>query len=328
MSKKAKAGTALKVQKIAALGTLSATLDEELKILPIGNWSAVNPMMGQDGEMFYLTPERAEEIAADAAYKNADILIDYEHQSISTVENGKPVPAAGWIPKDSLFVREDGLYCKPQWTAQARAMIDAGEYRYLSPVFSYDADTGEVLQLISIALTNTPAMDIPDLSPAVQAAFSLGGTMTKPANKPEEQDKPGAAPEKQDAAPDLAALNATIEAQKVEIESLKKTIDAQKTELDGLKAKAAEAEAEAVILEAMSQGKLVESQKAWALELGKANIASLKAFVASAPVIAALSHKAGDQQPEGKDAAALTQQQQAIAQAMGFSDDDFKKGLK
>lgn len=48
-------------------------------------------------------------------------------------------------------------------------MIDADEYRYLSPVLIYDEPSGAVLSIYNIALTNNPALD---QLPAVQAALA------------------------------------------------------------------------------------------------------------------------------------------------------------
>ena len=90
-----------------------------------------------------------------------DILIDYEHQSILSEKNGKEVPAAGWLGTTTLYWRDgEGIYARnPRWTDKAKRHIAQDEYKYLSPVFSYDKNTGAVLDLISIALTNTPALD-------------------------------------------------------------------------------------------------------------------------------------------------------------------------
>ena len=87
-----------------------------------------------------------------------DVVIDYEHQSLNTVDNGKEAPAAGWA--NTFLATDGGLLCvNPQWTPRARAMLENDEYRYISPVFTYDGETGEILRLHSIALTNTPAID-------------------------------------------------------------------------------------------------------------------------------------------------------------------------
>jgi len=45
-----------------------------------------------------------------------------------------------------------------QWTDKAKAMITAREYRYVSPVFNFDKDTGVVERILSVAITNNPAL--------------------------------------------------------------------------------------------------------------------------------------------------------------------------
>jgi phage I-like protein len=85
-------------------------------------------------------------------------VFDYEHQTLNTEENGQPAPAAGFIV-DLQWREGAGLYAKVDWNARAKAFIDSGEYRYVSPVFSHDKRTGEVLEIHMGALTNDPAID-------------------------------------------------------------------------------------------------------------------------------------------------------------------------
>lgn len=98
-----------------------------------------------------------------------DVVIDYEHQSVNALENGKEAPAAGWL---SEFVsNEKGLFgMNAKWTERAQTMLKQDEYRYISPVFTYDLKTGEILKLHSIALTNTPAID--GMQPVALTQFS------------------------------------------------------------------------------------------------------------------------------------------------------------
>ena len=103
--------------------------------------------------------ESARRIIAALATQKNDMLIDYEHQSLRTQETGKPAPAAGWFKR--LEWREgDGLYITDaRWTRNAAAMLTAQEYRYISPVFSFDDVTGRVLSILGAAITNTPGLD-------------------------------------------------------------------------------------------------------------------------------------------------------------------------
>lgn len=104
-------------------------------------------------------------VIAAVSKRKSDICIDYEHQSILTATNGQPVIAAGWISPQSLEWREPpraypGLFAvSPKLTAAAAAHINNDEIRYVSPVFTYDPKTGEVLDILNVALTNNPAID-------------------------------------------------------------------------------------------------------------------------------------------------------------------------
>ncbi|EGI5078607.1 hypothetical protein AH866_26350, partial [Salmonella enterica subsp. enterica serovar Infantis] len=112
----------------------------------------------------------AQRLIAAAASKKVDYSFDYEHQTLRAVTNGKPAPASAWF-KSLEWVEGDGLYAVDvDWTAAASQMIAAREYRYLSPMFDYHPVTGEVGQLINVALTNLPALE--ELDEGVIAAAS------------------------------------------------------------------------------------------------------------------------------------------------------------
>lgn len=110
----------------------------------------------------------AQRIITAAAASMGDVVIDYEHQTLDAQNKAGAVPAAGWF-KRLEWVESDGLYVTDaRWTARASQMIDAKEYRYISPVFAFDA-LGMVVGLHSIALTNNPALDgLTDLASATR----------------------------------------------------------------------------------------------------------------------------------------------------------------
>lgn len=142
----------------ACLFQLAPGEDGAIQLFPAGVFDAPRGSLKGQGPWRIDAQSAAAVIRLAAARKNP-ILIDYEHQSLRTAENGKPVIAAGWIKPDSLEWRDDGLYAlAPEWTAAASGHIAANEMKYLSPVFRYAKD-GTVLELISIALTNEPAID-------------------------------------------------------------------------------------------------------------------------------------------------------------------------
>jgi len=97
-------------------------------------------------------------LVAARATTGADYVIDYEHQTLNAEKNGKPAPAAGWFKR--LEWREgQGLFMADiSWTEAARAMIAAGEYRHVSPVFRFDPTSGAVTGIVAVALTNNPGL--------------------------------------------------------------------------------------------------------------------------------------------------------------------------
>ena len=87
--------------------------------------------------------------------------IDYEHATQFKGEKGEMVPAAGWLKE--LEVRGHGVWGKVEWTERARKMIEAKEYRFISPAFMHNKD-GQVTRIIGAALTNRPNLELTALN--------------------------------------------------------------------------------------------------------------------------------------------------------------------
>ncbi|MFR8056123.1 MAG: phage protease, partial [Bilophila wadsworthia] len=132
-----------------------------IQLFPLGSFAARDgrpgTLKGVKAAEWMLTPDIAAAVIARWQARETPLVVDYEHQTMLAEQNGKPAPAAGWI--ESLEAGPDGLYATVKWTDAARAFIRADEYRYISPVFSFDPETGAVLELKSAALTNYPALD-------------------------------------------------------------------------------------------------------------------------------------------------------------------------
>lgn len=82
------------------------------------------------------------------------LCIDYEHQSVEAGKKIGPTPAAGWIHE--LASRDGEIWGRVAWTDKAAEMIAAAEYRYISPVFQYDKQSGVILRIVGAGLTNNP----------------------------------------------------------------------------------------------------------------------------------------------------------------------------
>jgi phage I-like protein len=120
---------------------------EWIQILPLGTVEL------HDGrEPFQVDRESLERVLQAHRKKQLDLVVDYEHQSLS----GERAPAAGWIKE--LAVREDGLWARVEWTAAARQYLEQREYRYFSPVLRLEENNRRPRELLHVGLTNTPAI--------------------------------------------------------------------------------------------------------------------------------------------------------------------------
>ncbi len=147
---------------MSALATCAATTlsgaGKTIRLIPAGVFRAGDGRpAGLTG--WQLTPGNAAAIIQAAASLANDFVLDYDHQTLQAAKNGQPAPAAGWFKR--LEWRDgEGLFAVDvRWTERAAAMIAAREYRYISPVFTFDAKNGDITGLVSAAITNTPALD-------------------------------------------------------------------------------------------------------------------------------------------------------------------------
>ena len=109
-------------------------------------------------------PMLAEVVANFRERESGEVPADYDHAIEIAAGAGEPAPAAGWLK--SIEEAPDGqgiLWGTVQWTARAAAMIQAGEYKFISPVLDpnvRDNKTGDPQgwTLTSAALTNTPIL--------------------------------------------------------------------------------------------------------------------------------------------------------------------------
>lgn len=291
-------------------------------------------------------------------------VLDYEHQTLLKEKNGQPAPAAGWIT--GLQWREgEGLFGTVELTARAKELIAAGEYRYVSPVFAYDAQ-GNVLDIHMAALTNTPAIDgMQPLELRAAATFGLHEE-EEPMNKlllaictalalnaestTEDQavaaltahfkadplaDVRKALGVADDAKPEAMVAACTALRTKAEASSADPSkfvpiaqFEALKTDFVALSAKLQGNEVAELVEKGLADGRLLPAQKDWATELGKKDVAALTAYLESAQPIAALrGSQTGGKPPEKTDANphALTAEELAVCSATGIAPEAFAK---
>ncbi|MGH1509506.1 phage protease [Ralstonia solanacearum] len=328
----------------------TAAVTAPLQLLPAG---AFRSRDGRPTECpaWVCTATTAQRLTELANADNRRIVIDYEHQTLNAEKNGQPAPAAGWFK--ALAWRDGvGLFATDvEWTDKARQMIEAKEYRYVSPVFTYDKKTGEVLRILHVALTNYPALDnLPEVALRAAAHFQipqyLENAMPEWLKKllaqlglnPEDETAVTAELTTLKTAADasaakdteIAALRASVTtkpdpAKYVPIE----TMQALQSQVASLTTTVHGREVEDVIDGAKKAGKLLAPQEQWARELGGKDIAALRSFVATAQPIAALtSMQTAGKKPDGVgQTGQLSDADMAVCKAMGLDIEAYRKTL-
>lgn len=327
----------------------------EIKILPLGRVHSQKGDFNVDEESFELIRKQFKD-------RKLDLVIDYEHQTLSDVQ----APAGGWIKE--LYKGEDAIIAKVEWTAKAAEYLKNKEYRYLSPVVLVRKRDQKATAIHSVALTNTPAidgmfalvnsLDIEDISEGgnimdlkeLAKALGLPETATeeeikkavedaakaaerlKEMEEKKPEDKPGEGGKPQEVAEVVA--NSTIlsmlglkEGAKTEdvaasIMALKTGTPDTQAELLALKQRMQERDADEEVQKALKAGKITAAQSGWAKSYALKDMDGFKGFVEKAPVVV----------PPGKlelkDAPAAPGSDEvdvAILKTMGVSMEDVKK---
>ncbi|BEV09324.1 phage protease [Methylophilus sp. DW102] len=279
------------MERNLGLGILTfdvATNATDMQILPAQDFRA-DDGRPEDVDSWKINSAIAQKLIAKLAARKNDLLIDYEHQSLRAALNGQPVIAAGWF-KQMEWREGSGMWLKQvDLTNRAKGMISNKEVRYTSPVFVYDKNTGEILEIVSVALTNTPAVDGMQDIAALTANYlnninPLGDTHM-------DQNKEVAALSTQ-----VTSLTAQVAALTTERDQANNKVTALTAERDALQTKVADIEAKAkaeaeaaekkqhddLLQTALSDGRLTPKQKPWAEGL---TLAALNSYLETAPVI-------------------------------------------
>jgi phage I-like protein len=300
----------------------------------------------------YLDEQGANAIIAAFSARGNDMVVDYEHQTLADVQ----APAAGWI-KNLTWKGKNGLWAVVDWTKKAKDYLDNREYKYFSPVMALRAGDRKIIQLINVALTNTPKIN--NLNPIVAKLNHESNNKLKKEESSMDKVKKllglaaDAAEDKvneaveilinkvktlETATPVIAckevldALGAKTEAGKDEViaivASLKAPADVAKTlslEVAALKTKIADMEQTDLVTLALKEGKTSPDELAkWGNDLAKKNPESFKSIVLSRPVGSVIPVTeivvAKDQNTAVSD-----DLQKSVNKMMGIDDETFKK---
>jgi phage I-like protein len=256
------------------------------------------------------------------------------------------LPAAGWITsmewREAYGDEPGGLYVTPEWTDRAATMIAAREYRYISPVFSYD-DQGRVLDVHHAGLVNFAGLDgLTDLA-ALSAHFqhdeetSMNETLKKLlaalglAETTTEADALSA----------VVTLKAKAESAEGQIAALKAaspdpakwvsvaTVTDLQSQVAALSAEKVDREVGELVTAGLADGRILPAMEGWARDLGKKDTAALKSYLDAAPPVAALQGtQTGGKKPDGAGGkGALDDNQMAVCRSLGIKPEDFKATL-
>jgi len=318
-----------------------------IQLFPYGRFRATDGRP-TDVEAWYVTDTNGADVVALANNQRNPLPIDYEHQIIHSLKNGKEAPSSGWM--EYFYFNPQGIFADVRWTDKAADYIKNGEYRYISAVFAYDTD-GYVRKIFHAALTNTPALDGMEeamvaasvnllqednpmdkkLLAALCALFALKADASE-ADITEKVTALSAA--KGDSPVDVLDVYAKLAEKEQSVAALSTQVGnpdpakfvpvdqvvALQADFNALKTSVEADKKEALITTALSQGKLAPALKEWAESLP---VEALSTYLEKAPAMAALS---GEPQAKGdpeQKVAALSAAEQAAARALGMTEAEF-----
>ncbi|HHF3843418.1 TPA: phage protease [Haemophilus influenzae] len=323
-----------------------------IQLLPYGKFRATDGRP-TDVEAWYVTDTNGADVVALANNQRNPLPIDYEHQIIHSLKNGKEAPSAGWM--EYFYFTPQGIFADVRWTDKAADYIKNGEYRYISAVFAYDTD-GYIRKIFHAALTNTPALDGMEeamvaasvnllqednpmnkkLLAALCALFALKADASE-ADITEKVTALSAA--KGDSSVDVLDVYAKLAEKEQSVAALStqvgnpdpakfvpvEQVAALQADFNALKTSVEADKKAELITAALSQGKLAPALKDWAQSL---SVEALSAYLEKAPAMAALS---GEPQAKGdpeQKVVALSAAESAAAKALGLSEKDYMATYK
>lgn len=298
------------------------TFDQALGEAP--DWVHLLPLgrtVARDGRVFVL--DNPEAVVAAFEMGGVDLPVDYEHQHDKRAKGQTgPIPAAGWIKE--LALRADGLWGRVEWTARARALIAAREYRYLSPSMMVSTEDQSVVRLKGAGLVHAPALHLTALAEQESDMPDL--------EAPEDELPEGAPlytriakllglPEDADEAEIVAALRALLrDGAKPDP---RRFVPAEAMQA-ALQERHAYRQERAVrkVEQAFQAGYLTTPMKAWALDLCATDEAAFDRFLETAvPAFAHLTREVLPGLPPASGAGHASPEAAAVARQLGLAED-------
>lgn len=285
---------------------------------------------GRDGRQWLFDEQAQQMVLGLFTARAIELPIDWEHATQNRAPNGEEAPAAAWIAE--LDIRSGGLWGRVNWTPRGDAQVVAREYRFLSPVFDYEADGGRIVRLVSAGLTNQPnflltALNHEEPEFNVKLPAALLALLGLPENATEAEV--------------IAATDKLKQAANTEkAPSLERFVP--RADYETVLSRATNAEQALATRVKTEQDTSINVEIDAALKLGKITPATadyhraccqeeggldrFKAFVAAAPSVAEPSGLNG--QPQTKTLTALNAEQQAMCKQFDLDPVEFAKTLQ
>lgn len=271
--------------------------------------------------------------------RGIDIVVDYNHASF---DNSSPEDrrAAGWIKFNTFIATANGVEADIEWTPAAKELLENREYRYLSPVFETDlkkATNGKsfIKMLVNVALTNNPNIaGMPALTnaktgetkmdPKILAALGLDpeATLENALTKINELATLAKADSEKEVMlnslfADLGATDVTDASRKITL--LQKPPAHSDDDYKLLNERLAgleNADLTTLLANAIEEGKIAASQKAWAEGLITTNPSMLREVIANAIVVIPAGDPKASATPPAGGPVTLTAEETALVKNM------------
>ncbi len=300
---------------------------EWIELIPAG---AI--VKGRDGRQWVNDPDG---VVADFSLKARSLPLDWEHATEIKSPKGERAPAAGHI--EAVEQREGGaIWGRVNWTPQGGEDVRTGAYRYISPVFAYDKNTGRIVGLISAGLVHEPNLGLKALNSAhnnhedkqmdlKQVYEALG--LVDGAN----EDQILAAVNKLKADREVAINKATTPDLALFVpradhdQAVARAVNAEKT-LQEERGKALNAEIDVVVKQALAEGKIAPaSEEYYRAQCRKeGGLEEFRKFVGAAPKIVDGSAIVTGEPPVAKKTS-LSDGEKAVCKQMGISEEEYAK---
>jgi len=276
---------------------------------------------------FNFTEADADAVIKEFNDRGKKLVIDYEHQT----NTGQRAPASGWIKKFKKVGKELHAVVE-SWTDAGKKDLESKQYRYMSPVLLPNEKKNGWGSIQSIALTNHPALH--QMQALVASDFNIFNTKTKENKMNEELLKMLKLSDISESAQPAKAVKAVrklIDNQEETASFLKlhdvETLDAltlkigrmvSLSEHQKVKSKLDKIEAEKVVELALTDCKITEAQKEWALGVALKDLDIFKGLMKDAPRVAP-GYSPEQQKPENRKSLKLSDNERKILEETGLS---------